>query len=457
MGAAASLTSASPKNLQAFAVAKCEYERILARVEREKELEDYEKLPSLDDRLLSRRLIEVYNAALLEAELDITECKNPCVLAKRMSELSAEQRKEYMQKVVLAVIDKERATFKPKVVADYSKSFSGSAADTKAEKDAAALMKGEGGAKEEDADAEDAPDINPYLRRPRYTKASKGASNQELADCKILNAHDRHVIFELGTQLKFLGASGCYMYVHSASKEVASLRPKNYDEDEDVGGGVALANEQIAAEEGRTSKTTGGSGPGATAGSEDIPEDIRVCRLQDLPAVLDELINVQGVTPLILDTSEEQRVRAFMEYKHCLCDVSALAVPFAKSGLKRDDVMEGCRVRLVTALKTGAMFCLYMGQCGIEHADFKKKLCKKDKFPVDVFTNAGKKLFTIGPDGEPRFRLVYREADKQSGQIVAKEDTFRVCVVSSLHPRQWREQLCDCLPTGYMAPVYVSG
>ena len=54
-----------------------------------------------------------------------------------------------------------------------------------------------------------------------------------------------------------------------------------------------------------------------------------------------------------------------------------MTVPFGKSGIKKEDIMERCRVRLVSAIKTGATFALYMGDVRIEHADFKTKLCKK--------------------------------------------------------------------------------
>ena len=184
---------------------------------------------------------------------------------------------------------------------------------------------------------------------------------------------------------------------------------------------------------------------------------MHVCTLQALPAMLDDLIDVQGKTPLILDTSVEQKVRLFMEYKHRLQDVSALTVPFGKSGLKRADVLESCRRTLVGAMKSGTTFALYLGDCNIEHADFKKKLCKKTVFPADVFTDAGRRLLGNGPEGEPRYKAIFREEDLDSGQACVKGDTFRAVVISSLRPAEWYEKLQDCLPTGYMAPVYVSG
>jgi hypothetical protein len=43
---------------------------------------------------------------------------------------------------------------------------------------------------------------------------------------------------------------------------------------------------------------------------------------------------------------------------------------------------------------------LYVGEVAIEHADWKKKLCSKDSFPVEVFQNGGAKL--LQPDYDPR-------------------------------------------------------
>ena len=68
-------------------------------------------------------------------------------------------------------------------------------------------------------------------------------------------------------------------------------------------------------------------------------------------------------------------------------DVAGLTIPFAKSGLKRTDVVENCRKKLVSALKTGTTFALYLGNASIEHADWKKKLCKKVWEPFAKWTS----------------------------------------------------------------------
>ena len=60
-----------------------------------------------------------------------------------------------------------------------------------------------------------------------------------------------------------------------------------------------------------------------------------------------------------------------------------MTVPFGKSGVKKEAIMERCRGKLVAALKTGSALAFYLGEVGIEHADIKGKLCKKVSDRVD--------------------------------------------------------------------------
>jgi hypothetical protein len=459
MGASSSAISSNPF---AFSIAREEYDRIQARIAKEinLDMEDYECLPRLTDAQMQVRLRECFDAAVLEEDKSITECRNPVMISHRLSRMSEAERKEYMCSVVLAAIDNEKANYKPKAAAaDYSKSFSGSAADTKNEKEAAELMKNDGGGAEpeDDEDAAADKDISPFLVKPRITRIPKVASEEEKELRKAFQAHDVHILKESSLDLKFLGPSGCFVYINSATKEVVSLRPRDYDEDDDIGGGIALGMAQIAEEE-SGGKKKGTSGPAIGGGEEDLPEGMLSCALTDLPAMIDDIVDNQQKTPLILDTSSEQKVRVFMEYKHRLQDVSMLTVPFGKSGLRAKDVLENCRKTLVGALKSGSTFCLYMGDCNIEHANFKKKLCKKDVLPVDTFTNAGKRLLqNAPPEMEPRYLPIFRDDDKESGEAVVRGETFRVVVVSTLKPKEWYEKLGECLPTGYMVPVYCTG
>ena len=62
-----------------------------------------------------------------------------------------------------------------------------------------------------------------------------------------------------------------------------------------------------------------------------------------------------------------------------------MTIPFAKSGLKRAEVLENIRKSIVTAIKRGSLFVLYLGAASIEHADWKKKLCKKVRVCACMF------------------------------------------------------------------------
>lgn len=453
--------SISNSNAQIFAskVVAFEYERIKSRLIEEEHLDEYLHLPKLSDELLCVRLQSIYQQALIEADLPFAECRNVCVFAcKYNKEASLKEKSDFLRNVVLATIDREQSNYKPMTNSDYSKSFSGSAADTKAENEAAALMKASGGGEGEDVTSEI--ESNLFLRRPLITENPRSAvSDAEKVAAAAFQSHDKHILMNLcGVYLKFLGPSDCFLYVHSASKEVVSLRPSEYDEELDLGGGQALANERLAAlssTEGGTAKSRLFDAP--ISEEEGIPEGMRTCTLQEMPNAIDDIISNENKTPLLLDTTEDQKVRVFMQYKHRLQDVSALTIPFAKSGLKRTDVMEQCRKTLVGALKSGTTMALYLGGCTIEHADFKKKLCKKDTFPVDVFQKAGQRLVSKAPSGEPRYAAVYREGDLEAGQAVAREEAFRFVVVSALHPREYEEKLQECIPLGYLCPLYVRG
>ena len=140
--------------------------------------------------------------------------------------------------------------------------------------------------------------------------------------------------------------------------------------------------------------------------------------------------------------------------------------------------MERLRQTLVGAMKSGNTFVLYLGGCTYEHADWKKKLCKKDTFPTDTFTDSGRKLLKVHSDPDPnpnpnhspnhspnpnlvpqpsinpKYKLLYREADLEEGEAIIR-DGFKVVVVSSLGPHAYEEALESTLPLGYMQPLYL--
>ena len=136
--------------------------------------------------------------------------------------------------------------------------------------------------------------------------------------------------------------------------------------------------------------------------------------VSDIPVRMHSIIVEMQKTPLILDTTKEQVARTFYAYKgnthpfspqlmylkirvvvevlpiqHTLSphfylslhfiipaahhrhqgiceDVSSLVVPFGKSGVKRQDVVERLRKSLVGAMKSGMVFALYLGRKSLD-------------------------------------------------------------------------------------------
>jgi hypothetical protein len=221
---------------------------------------------------------------------------------------------------------------------------------------------------------------------------------------------------------------------------VLSIRPSSYDE--------ALDPQPSATAVASTSSLD----PELMRRINDPSNGIKRVGVEDLLAEIERIVLEEKKTPLLIDNSKEQIARTFFSYKARFEDASALSIPFAKSALKRGDLMERLRKTLVGAIKTGQTMALYLGDVQIEHADFKKKLCKKADFPLDVFTNAGLKL--LQPESEPRYKAIFRDEDLESGQAIAR-DGFKFIVITSLNPYEYEQLLSDCIPLGYCSPIYI--
>lgn len=394
----------------AFQVIQADWERFKAYRQR---CEDEAREAFCEDEAkYLASLPDIFAAAVKEFHTEIQNCRSPAVVQHKFLALNEEDRKSYMENFVKAVEEEEKKKKKASVASDkandYSQSFSGSAADTKAEKEAAALMRG-------DADDEEEEE-NPYLRRPTVQVPREDALLKEA----FMGWH------------KYMGASGCFMYIHALSREVLSMRPPDYDEDED--------REAATLPDGSDSEN-----------AKDPANGLPSCVAADMPAEVERIMN-EGLTVLVLDPSEEQVAKTYFTYKAMLEDVSALTIPFAKGGVKRQDVMERVRQKMVGAMKSGSTFVLYLGGTTWEHADFKKKLCKKDIFPTDSFIDSGRKL--VKSSINPKYKLMFREADLEDGEAVVK-DGFCLIVVSSLDPYTYEEALESTIPLGYMQPLYL--
>lgn len=167
-------------------------------------------------------------------------------------------------------------------------------------------------------------------------------------------------------------------------------------------------------------------------------------------------MDVENKTPFLIDGTKDKILKDFFSFKSIFVDISVLTIPFAKSGLKRDDVLEGLRKKLLGAMKAGTTFAFYMGDCTRQQVHFKNKFCKKDYFPIDVFYNGGKKLFL--PLDEPRFKLLLRTDDAASEDydtVISFRDGFKVVVISLLSPYEYEADIDDSLPLGCFYPLFV--
>ena len=335
--------------------------------------------------------------------------RNPALLIKAYKTLPEEHVKIFNAEIVTIASEEKAAEMKLKAKnkkpeADYSKSFGGTAEDTRKEKEAAELMRGNDGEKEENTQSR--------LIQPMYYTSH--------FDERVLRGH--------GKWMKFDGGD-CIMYINSLTKSIVSVRPSEYEE-EDI---VVQKVEEVV----------------------DLLNGLPSCPLGDLHTFVDERTeDPKSKTLLLLDTSTEQNVRTFYSYKAILEDVSSLVVPFAKAGVKRGDLVERCRKSLVGAIKTGGTFVLYLGSMTIEHANWKKKLCKKDTFPAEAFQLCGRKLLETYM-GKKRFETFFREEDLEAGQAIAR-DGFKFIAVSSLSPHEYKEALEESIPLGYMDVVVVT-
>lgn len=224
----------------------------------------------LTDTQVADILGQSYKNALQEFDLPILDCRSPGVIIFKFLQMSPDEKTQYNATITNAAVVKDKdITRNASKKEDYSKSFGGTEADSKNEKAAAELMRGS-----EPKQLED--DIHyPTLARP-----------------VISHVYQYNALRIIGLWTKYLSASGCYMYVHSLTKDIVSLRPNEY---EDIIDPSSLLNENEA--------------------PRDPANGIRRIELSDLPAVVEEIVKETQRTPLIFDCSQTQPVRTFYTYK----------------------------------------------------------------------------------------------------------------------------------------------
>jgi hypothetical protein len=298
----------------------------------------------LPNDTLLRRVEDIFKQAIQEKDLPLSECRFPSVMNFKFSKLSKEEREEYNKALMEAITaqDKKAAKKASAKAVDYSQSFGGTAEDTKNEKEAAEL-----------------------LRNNNETEVANNSNNPNhgknelypiLSLPIIQYSSEQTVLRKTGIWQKYLSVTGCFLYFHNLTKEIVAIRPDDYIEETDPSTSQSNNNDQQTV---------------------DPANGLPKVAISELPQEVDRIVRELKKTPLIIDNTANEVARTYFTYKAHLEDGSVLTVPFGKSGLKREEVMERCRKKLVGAMKTGQLFVLYLGGLTIDHADFKTKLCKK--------------------------------------------------------------------------------
>lgn len=180
----------------------------------------------------------------------------------------------------------------------------------------------------------------------------------------------------------------------------------------------------------------------ATAPSESAAVEVPLTGL--LEAI--EKALEQGKTPLIVDSSEDDKVNTYFSYR------SAVLLDGKKMGLDKTlhrkqvrDILEEARAKLVSALKYGQPLVIAMTTSVTDFATTfndataraEHGLDDKMYFPIEIFDNAGRSLLQQSfLDG------LFREADLESGFAVSRDpQNFQVLLTTRFQREDFEDYL----------------
>ena len=280
---------------------------------------------------------------------------------------------------------------------DYSKGFSGSAEDTKKEKEAAQEMRG--GAAVEDED-------------PLLADLHGSLTQEQKAEVE-----------KLGKWLKLMGGSGCYVYVHSLTHEFAANRPDGFIDDGDL------------------------------KAKEDAAGGLPVVALTEVVGEIKRIIEEEKKTPLLLDDSEDRKLATFFSFKGVLVDGTKLALPLRNKARPKPKVfMEELRAKAVQAMKGGQTLALDLGDAEGSKAPFWSTLCKPDGVRKELFIEGGKGLTR----NKMAYTKMWKDEEKEHGSACPRDD-FQFVVVTALSPKEYEKELFDdAVPKEHAYPVVVA-
>jgi len=113
----------------------------------------------------------------------------------------------------------------------------------------------------------------------------------------LASTFDLQQLRQIGRWGKYMGNSGCYLYIHSLTKEVLSIRPVDFTDDDGASSGAT---------------------DDATTVFRDPSNGLPTYELSEVPSQVDSIVKQLRKTPLVIDCSSSQAVRAFYSYKALL-------------------------------------------------------------------------------------------------------------------------------------------
>ena len=270
----------------AFQVLKAEYER--SKDGNGSNLWEDDELKSTPNNASSycQRMVDIYCASIVEKDKPIEECKCSAVIIFKYLSMSAEEKNAFCSAILESATAREVQIAKKEALAakvqDYSQSFGGTAADTRNEKEAAAILRGAGGGGGGGTGEEEENALYPLLVRP-----------------KIDSSYDLQQLRKYVKWGKVMGGKGCFLYLHLLTKEVVSNRPEDFDD---------TTNSENNNQTNNTTTTT----------TIDPSNGLETVELSDLQLTVDRIVKENKKTPLLIDRSATQAVRAFFSYKGLL-------------------------------------------------------------------------------------------------------------------------------------------
>lgn len=159
-----------------------------------------------------------------------------------------------------------------------------------------------------------------------------------------------------------------------------------------------------------------------------------------------------GLTPFILDDSEDNKVDTFFSYQSAsILDGKKMGLDVTIKKVPIEEVMEEARKSIVAALKFGNILCVALTQAATDFAtkfNDKAEPCTsspldltdgKSYLPLELFVNGGRELIK-----EEWLNALFRDEDKEQGFAFARDpEKFYTVVTSRFSQDDYKEFLFE--------------